>query len=137
MYNNLTHLTLMNKETLEFILNILRRGTTTWKGRTECLNRGRRKRLVGLHKNGKEKFLFERQCDCCREWFLLKDNCIEIDHIDPVGGFKGDLNVWAERLYCDPSNLQALCIPCHLEKTNFGNSRNRFERKFKKALEEL
>jgi hypothetical protein len=127
----------MTPETLAHILNLLRRGTTTWNERTNCLNRGRRKRSIGHYKNGKEKFLWERQCDSCREWFLLKDNSLEIDHVDPVMGFKGSFDDWINRLYCDPKNLQALCIPCHLEKSSNQNARLKYERKFKRSLEEL
>ena len=121
----------MDRQTLEYILNLLRRGTVEWKDRTLCLNRDRRQRAVGEYKNGKQKFLWERRCDGCGEWFLLKDNVLEVDHIVEVGPYKGDLHEWIERLYCGQENLQALCIPCHDHKTSGFNSRLRYERKVK------
>lgn len=131
----------MDKQTLEYVINVLRRGTTTWQGRNDCLNRGRRKRVVGTYKNGKEKFLWERQCDHCKEWFLLKDNMLEVDHVIEIGPYKGDLHDYIERMYCGQDNLQALCIPCHSHKTSGFNSTLRYERKLKvrddKAYESL
>jgi hypothetical protein len=113
----------MDKETTDYILNLLRRGTTTWSGRTQCLNRGRRKRKVGA------KLLWERNCDGCGEWHLQKDNSLEVDHIDEVGPYKGDLHAYAERMYCGQDNLQALCFTCHSRKTSRYNSTLRFQRK--------
>lgn len=69
------------------------------------------------------------QCAECGEWFMGKD--VAVDHIDPVvnDGFK-DWNVFVDRLFCNPDNLQVLCsykladvkkhndkISCHLKKT--------------------
>lgn len=127
----------MDKETQDYIINVLRRGTVTWPGRTECLNRGRRKKVVGKYLNGKEKFLWERACDGCGEWHLLKDSDLEVDHIDEVGPFKGDWGAFIKRMYCGPENLQALCFTCHARKTSRFNSTLRFTRKNKDAIEEL
>lgn len=119
----------MDKETVDYIINTLRRGTITWAGRTECLNRNRRKRVIGTTKAGKEKFLWERDCDSCGEWFLLKDNLLEVDHVVEIGPFKGDWNDFIPRIYCGQDNLQALCHVCHTRKTSRFNSTLRFERK--------
>lgn len=121
----------MDRETELFIINVLRQGTVKWPGRTECLNRGRRKRAIGKKKNGEEKFLWERVCDGCGVWHLQKNNTLEVDHLDPVNGFTGDFDVFVRRLYCEQTNLQALCRQCHLRKTNIGNASARFERKNK------
>lgn len=121
----------MEKDDIEYIINVLRRGTITWSKRNECLNRGRRKRVLGKHKNGNEKFLWENQCAHCEKWFLLKDNILEVDHIEEVGGFKGDWNDFIPRMYCSLDNLQNLCQVCHLRKTSAFNSTMRFERKVK------
>jgi hypothetical protein len=128
---------MLDKETTEYIINVLRRGTVTWPGRNECLNRGRRKRIIGKLKKGGDKFLWERDCDGCKKWFLLKDNLLEVDHIDEVGPYKGDLHEYAERMYCGQNNLQALCIVCHARKTSNFNSTLRYERKNKNALDAL
>ena len=62
---------------------------------------------------------------------------IEIDHIEPVvptnwDGIR-DWNVHFKRLFCDESNLQALCKSgCHLTKTLMENSeRTEWKRKLK------
>lgn len=69
-------------------------------------------------------------CRCCGE--LLRDKEVEIDHIKEVGEFKvegklrntkyGDCRVtnwqeWMDNLFCEISNFQILCIPCHQKKT--------------------
>lgn len=127
----------MNKETTEYIINVLRRGTITWKGRTDCLNRNRRKKIIGKFKNGTDKFLWERDCDGCGEWHLLKDSDLEVDHIDEVGPFKGDFDIFIKRMYCPDDNLQALCFTCHSRKTSRFNSTLRFTRKNKDAIDSL
>lgn len=124
----------LDKETIEYVINTLRRGTITWEGRTKCLNRGRRKRPTGeFFKNGKEKTLWERDCDLCGEWILLKDDLLQVDHIDEVGPFKGDWNLFIPRMYCSQDNLQALCFSCHAKKTSAFNASLRFERKSSKV----
>lgn len=60
----------------------------------------------------------EYSCQECLNWF--KKSEIEVDHIDPVvepsKGFV-DWNTYFDRLWCDPSNLQRLCLSCHEKKT--------------------
>lgn len=59
---------------------------------------------------------------------------VQIDHIDPlleIGKTIEDYN-WdelVERLWCDPSNLQAVCTPCHKAKSK---EENALRRKIKK-----
>jgi hypothetical protein len=127
----------LDKETTDYIINVLRRGTITWSGRTDCLNRNRRKRPVGKTKKGKDKFLWERACDSCGEWHLLKDNDLEVDHIEEVGPFKGCFDDFVRRMYCGQENLQALCFQCHSRKTSKFNAHLRFTRKNPDAIESL
>jgi 5-methylcytosine-specific restriction endonuclease McrA len=46
---------------------------------------------------------------------------IHVDHIDPVVPLTGYDNLtwdgYIKRLFCDPSNLQAICNICHDQKT--------------------
>lgn len=119
----------MDKETEKFIINILRQGTTKWSGRNECLNRGRRQKIVGKFKNGTPKFLWERKCDGCDVWHFLKDDMFEVDHIVEIGPFKGDWHDFVLRVFCGQDNLQALCHSCHSRKTSTFNSTLRYERK--------
>jgi 5-methylcytosine-specific restriction endonuclease McrA len=113
----------MDKKTIKYVMNILRKGTITWEGRTLCLNRNRYKLKVG------KKLLWARDCDACKIPHLQKDNDLEVDHIIEVGGFKGDWNTIVNSMYCPQSNLQALCFECHQKKTSKFNSRLRFKRK--------
>jgi len=59
-------------------------------------------------------------CNVCRNTFSQKD--IQVDHINPVipiGKCIDDLdyNELVENIFCDISNLQVLCKPCHKIKT--------------------
>jgi 5-methylcytosine-specific restriction endonuclease McrA len=59
-------------------------------------------------------------CKTCRRAFAGKD--VQVDHIDPVVpiGKKGvymSFDEIADRIYCDPKNLQVLCKPCHKHKS--------------------
>lgn len=123
----------MDRRTELHILNILRKGTITWHVRNEVLNEGRRKRFVGRFKNGKEKFIWERACDSCGQWYALKDNILEVDHIDPVGSYNGDIHEYAHRMYCDRLNLQALCDLCHKRKSASDVASIRYYRKIKET----
>lgn len=131
----------MDKETIDYIINVLRQGTITWSRRTECLNRGRRKRVIGVIKHGpnkgQEKFVWERNCDQCGEWKDLKDNLFEVDHIVEIGGFEAsncDWNVFLPRMYCELDNLQALCHSCHARKTaTFNATMRKLTRKIRNA----
>lgn len=124
----------MDNDTKKYIINVLRSATITWKGRGECLNRGRRQRLVGKYKDGRDKFVWEAFCESCGVWRDQKDNAFQIDHKIPVGSFTGDWNDFIEKLFCSQDNLQRLCISCHLKKTTIDNSTIRFKRK---KLDEL
>lgn len=59
------------------------------------------------------------QCNVCKSW--VGSTKIEVDHIAPVievneKGFI-DWNMYVERLFCGPDNLQVICDPCHDKKT--------------------
>lgn len=118
----------MDKKTQDYIISALRLASVTWSGRTDCLNRGRRLRVVGKLKNGKDKTLWENNCEGCGVWKLLKDNPFEVDHIKEIGTFE-DWNSFIEKLFCGQENLQRLCISCHSKKTSKFNSTLRFQRK--------
>ena len=123
----------MDKKTEKHILNILRHGTITWYERNECLNRGRREKVIGSKKDGTEKTIYERVCDICGEWRELRENALEVDHIDPVGSFNGNFDDYVRRMYCDPRNLQAVCVKCHDRKSA---KENAIRRKIKREERE-
>lgn len=60
----------------------------------------------------------QRQCEVCLQW--VGSTKIAVDHLIPVvsveNGFK-DWNEFMERLWCDRTNLNRICSPCHDIKT--------------------
>ena len=45
---------------------------------------------------------------------------VQVDHIVPVGPAPKSFDGWDDfykRLFCEASNLRALCVPCHKEAT--------------------
>ena len=107
----------MDKKTERYVINILRQGTIKWEGRTNAIKKSRKRFAVGRHKNGKVKWKWYYFCKRCNGKFRDETD-MEVDHIDEVGPYKGDLHEYAERMYCHQDNLQALCIRCHARKTS-------------------
>lgn len=124
----------MDQKTLDHILNALRKASTTWHGRQECLNRTRilvwEGECVKKGKNkGKKKYKYFYQCAQCKERFRDQES-LEVDHIKEIGPYTGNIHEFAERIYCDQSNLQALCLACHKRKTAaFTSALFRYKRK--------
>lgn len=120
----------MLKEDIEYIVNVLRRGTVTWSGRAEVLRRCRKKVFVRVAKSGKKVYKFHWQCEGCREWFRDQRD-LEVDHVVEIGGFKGDWNEFISRMYSRiKASMQALCLVCHKRKTAaYMNAKMRYTRK--------
>lgn len=82
---------------------------------------------LGKRLNPKSKRMAEHfECKRCKGAFVAKD--VNVDHVEPVvcpyTGFV-DWDTYISRLFCDGSNLQVLCSPCHDIKT----AEERVERK--------
>jgi hypothetical protein len=84
----------------------------------------------------------KRQCEVCFQWTLSSK--IAIDHIDPVvppNGFPAHFDIWQrinmflQRLWCDKSNLQRICDPCHDSKT-YKEKIDRLTKKYTQELDE-
>ena len=83
-----------------------------------------------LYKNIMDKAVSEQKgkrggrmynCTSCCFPFLKAE--VQVDHIVPIisGGWTKRtilIGIFISRVYCDKSNLQVLCKPCHLAKTN-------------------
>lgn len=120
-------------------MNILREGTIKWPGRTECLRRHRHHVQEGFYKTGDKagqpKYKLYWKCAKCKKDFRNESD-VQVDHIEEVGGFKGDFDVWIKRLYCGQENLQCLCLECHQKKTAF-NAAEKLERNKKSGWSDL
>ena len=119
----------VDKKTIDHILNCLRKGTVTWHGRNECLKRYRKKKLIRLSKEGKRVYKYYYPCLKCKQWFRDVRE-VEVDHIVEIGSFNGSFDEHIPRMYCDQDNLQPLCLVCHKAKTkSFTASPVRYQRK--------
>lgn len=126
----------MDNKTRKHILNVLRRGTVTWHGRSECLRSHRKEVFEGRRhlKTGKKIYKYFYQCQKCKTWYRDQDD-LEVDHIDPVGKeprleeFDEKIAEYISRMYCEQDNLQPLCVTCHKKKSSKGNARDRYVRK--------
>ncbi len=130
----------LDPETIELVLNEIRRATIKWKTRTEVLERNRKQVLeghnIGGKNKGKPKYKFFWHCAKCDDWFRNEKD-MEVDHIIEIGTFTGCLNDFANKVFCSIDNLQVLCISCHAKKTATKNSSVRYERKIQKDYDEL
>lgn len=126
----------MEKETIEHIINVLRQGTLTWYVRSRVLNRHRERRPIGNYKDKKRKdeikYKWFYPCEGCWEYFGSSD-VLQVDHIVEIGGFESvcesNWHTFVTKMFCDESNLQALCKVCHDRKTAFYAGARSFERK--------
>lgn len=59
---------------------------------------------------------WEYQCKICGLWYSRK--LVRVDHIVPCGSLKkySDLPGFVERMFCEPSGLQILCVDCDLDR---------------------
>lgn len=113
----------MDKNTIKHLKQLLRQGTITWHVKNSVLNRDRELRHVGFTLAGKKKFKYFYKCQGCKEFFphvdlLEVDHIVEIGELDTRNPMKIDWSSYIYKMYCDESNLQALCIPCHKRKTS-------------------
>ena len=123
----------MKDSTIKLIINALRQATITWEGRKQCLKDAQVIVDEGLFKNGKPKLKAHWKCAKCQKLFRDQKE-MEVDHIDQIGSFKGSWDAYIPRMFCDHdlSNLQALCVSCHLQKTlTVHNASKKFTRKKK------
>lgn len=117
----------MDRKTEKFIINLLRRGTLKYPGRREAILRVRKRFKEGKTRKGKTKWKWWYRCEECDYWFRDESD-LEVDHIEEVGEYKGDLHDYAERMYNFGDNAQAICIKCHRRKTT-ASAKERWGRK--------
>jgi 5-methylcytosine-specific restriction endonuclease McrA len=79
-----------------------------------------RRQVPRFNKDGSrhKKDWVQRQCQVCDEW--VSTSKMAVDHKIPVISVDHGKQSWDEfiaRLWCDKSNLQRICDPCHDKKT--------------------
>lgn len=98
-----------------FVVSVLRSGSRRWPPKYETLNEAFTERKTNK-KTG--KLAKHYLCASCNKEFTAKD--IEIDHIIPIVSPTTGFTTWdsfINGLFCGKENLQAICKPCHKEKT--------------------
>lgn len=94
-----------------FVTSALRSASRRWPPKFQCLNDAKTEKKINI-KTG--RMAQHYRCALCNEEFTAKD--MNVDHIKPIG--RGlDWNEFINRLYCETSNLQAVCVPCHKIKS--------------------
>lgn len=100
------------------LINKLRQASRYWPAKNIVIKAAKVKIKVGKFKNGKDKFKTKVKCAICDG--LFEPNEIEVNHkipvIDEIKGFE-DWTVYIQRLFCETSNLECLCSPCHSRLT--------------------
>lgn len=98
-----------------FVTGALRTATRRWPPKYKALKEAFTGRQVNKKTN---KLAMHYMCAACSSEFVSGD--VQVDHkkpaVDPKAGFIS-WDVYVDRLYCESSNLQVLCKPCHAEKT--------------------
>jgi 5-methylcytosine-specific restriction endonuclease McrA len=106
-----------------FIISVLRGGTRRYPPKYLTLNLAKTDKKI----NSKTKRLAQHYlCNMCNQEHTAKD--VQVDHIepivDPVKGFQ-TWDIFIDRLFCSADNLQVLCKPCHLIKTQLEKKKNK------------
>lgn len=98
-----------------FVTSTLRSGARRWQPKYDTLNAAKTEKKINK-KTG--RLAQHYRCELCQGEFTSTN--MEVDHIkpvvDPVKGFES-WDKFIDRLFCEKENLQAICKPCHLEKT--------------------
>lgn len=97
-----------------FVVGLLRAGSRKWPPRYKTLD----KAFQGQQLNPKtNRMAAHYKCAMCECNYPIKE--VQVDHKRPVvppEGFK-TWDDYIDKLFCEESNLQVLCIPCHKKKT--------------------
>jgi 5-methylcytosine-specific restriction endonuclease McrA len=117
-----------NKKT--WIINALRRASFRYPPAIKAIKKARTEYYIKA-KNGNDVKRVDFTCQVCNKAGLKRKE-VNLDHIIPVVGPEGfiDWNNYIERMFCDESNYQIICISCHDEKS----SREREEKEAFKSI---
>lgn len=108
-----------------YILRAIRQAFPTSEQYTQCKERNRRE-YPRYKKDGSlsKKKDVRYSCEHCHNEF--KSNEVEVDHKNPVVQLYESANdmsveLYVNRVFCSPLNLQLLCKACHKVKTDREN----------------
>lgn len=108
-----------------FVKSALRSASQRWPPKYKVLS----KAYVGQRINPKSGRMAKHYlCKACEEAFPAKE--IQVNHIVPVvpiSGFDNWDNV-VERMFCEESGLEVLCVPCHKSITKEENNARKLQR---------
>ena len=97
-----------------FVKSILRSGSKRWPPKYACLAGAYSGQRVNPASGRMAKFY---ECAGCGGSFVAKN--VQVDHIEPVVPLTG-FTTWddvIDRMFCESSNFQCLCLSCHKNKT--------------------
>ena len=97
-----------------FIVSVLRSGSRRWPPKYLTLNEAKTEKKTNTATG---RIAQHFRCVGCQKDYPQK--MVEVDHIQPVAGVHG-FSTWDEfiaGLFCEKSNLQVLCKPCHSKKS--------------------
>ncbi len=114
-----------------FITSTLRGGFRKYPIKYECLQKAK----LGKKINTKTNRMAEHyKCNSCHGEFVAKE--VQVNHIEPVVDVNTGFVSWdsfIERLFCDESLLEVLCIGCHSKLTL---EENKMRKEFKTKQQE-
>lgn len=97
-----------------FITSTLRSGMRRWPPKWQCLKDAYVGKEVGPTGRTGSRY----KCAKCGGHF--PSSAVQVDHIVPVVATNSGFTSWddyIDRLFCEKTNLQVLCKPCHKVKT--------------------
>jgi 5-methylcytosine-specific restriction endonuclease McrA len=110
----------------------LRNIARMWPEKNKARDKAKVRVEIGKFQNGNTEYRTMFKCAGCGDNFSREES--HTDHVeavvDPATGFV-DWNTYIERLFCDSSNLQILCISCHTSKSISENAERRVNKKKK------
>lgn len=113
---------MMDTKKKNWILHQLRRISLKWPPRCRALERTKKTFYI-TSKKGTQVKRVSWTCEMCGK-ADLKDKEKQLDHklavVDPVVGYI-DLEVYADRLFCDDTGWQVICLECHETKSRQEN----------------
>lgn len=108
-----------------FVVGLLRAGSRKWPPKWAAMDKAHTGQKINP-KTGRQAAHYK--CAKCGFEFPAKE--VQVDHKKPVISEKG-FTTWddyVEKLFCEETNLQVLCVKCHKAKTKLETTKRKEER---------